>query len=79
VERPNILLCLADDAGMHMGAYGCNWVSTPGFDRVALHCENGAQQVTVSAEVVLSKGFVPAGVNVLPQDHEAVDTLGKEG
>lgn len=35
-ERPNILVCLADDASYpHMGAYGCRWVSTPGFDRVA--------------------------------------------
>ena len=35
MNRPNILFCLADDAGMHMGAYDCAWVSTPGFDRVA--------------------------------------------
>lgn len=35
-ERPNILFCLADDITYpHMGAYGCNWVETPGFDRVA--------------------------------------------
>ncbi|NMC18948.1 MAG: sulfatase, partial [Thermogutta sp.] len=35
-DRPNILLCLADDASFpHMGAYGCSWVRTPGFDRVA--------------------------------------------
>jgi len=34
--RPNILFCIADDASWpHMGAYGCNWVKTPGFDRVA--------------------------------------------
>lgn len=35
-NRPNILLCLADDASFpDMGAYGCPWVRTPGFDRVA--------------------------------------------
>jgi hypothetical protein len=35
-DRPNILVCLADDASYpHMGAYGCRWVNTPGFDRVA--------------------------------------------
>jgi N-sulfoglucosamine sulfohydrolase len=34
-SRPNILFCIADDAGPHMGAYGCPWVKTPGFDRVA--------------------------------------------
>lgn len=35
-KRPNILFALADDASYpHMGAYGCKWVKTPGFDRVA--------------------------------------------
>lgn len=34
--RPNILLCVADDASwLHFGAYGCGWVHTPAFDRVA--------------------------------------------
>jgi arylsulfatase A-like enzyme len=35
-ERPNILFAIADDASWkHFGAYGCNWISTPAFDRVA--------------------------------------------
>lgn len=35
-SRPNILLCIADDVSSpHLGAYGCRWVKTPGFDRVA--------------------------------------------
>ena len=34
--RPNILFALADDWGYgHAGAYGCAWVKTPAFDRVA--------------------------------------------
>jgi len=34
--RPNILFCIADDASWpHFGAYGTDWVKTPGFDRVA--------------------------------------------
>lgn len=33
-KRPNILFCLADDAG-HFSAYGHNWVTTPNFDSVA--------------------------------------------
>lgn len=33
-QRPNILFCVADDAG-HMSAYGTRWLSTPNFDRVA--------------------------------------------
>lgn len=34
-SRPNILFCIADDAGKHQSAYGCPWVDTPAFDRVA--------------------------------------------
>lgn len=35
-ERPNILLCVADDWGWpHAGAYGDATVSTPAFDRLA--------------------------------------------
>lgn len=35
-QRPNILFAIADDASWkHFGAYGCNWVKTPAFDRVA--------------------------------------------
>jgi N-sulfoglucosamine sulfohydrolase len=35
-DRPNVLLAIADDISYpHQGAYGCAWVKTPGFDRVA--------------------------------------------
>lgn len=35
-RRPNILFFIADDWGFgHAGAYGCTWVRTPAFDRVA--------------------------------------------
>ena len=35
-QRPNILFALADDWSYgHAGAYGCKWVKTPAFDRVA--------------------------------------------
>ncbi len=35
-KRPNILFAIADDWGWpHAGAYGCTWVQTPAFDRVA--------------------------------------------
>jgi len=34
--RPNLLLAIADDWSYgHAGAYGCGWVRTPAFDRVA--------------------------------------------
>jgi N-sulfoglucosamine sulfohydrolase len=36
MDRPNILFCIADDQSFpHAGAYGCKWVKTPAFDRVA--------------------------------------------
>jgi len=35
-SRPNILFVIFDDWGwQHAGAYGCDWVKTPNFDRVA--------------------------------------------
>ena len=35
-KRPNILFCIADDASYpYMGAYGCSWVKTPAFDKIA--------------------------------------------
>ena len=35
-ERPNILFAISDDQSWpHAGAYGTEWVKTPGFDRVA--------------------------------------------
>lgn len=35
-ERPNILFALADDWGYgHAGVFGCKWVDTPSFDKVA--------------------------------------------
>jgi len=34
--RPNILLCISDDQTFaHVGAYGCKFVNTPAFDRIA--------------------------------------------
>lgn len=36
IDRPNILFVIADDQSFpHAGAYGCKWVKTPAFDRVA--------------------------------------------
>src|SRR5688500_15649296 len=35
-KRPNVLLAIADDwSWPHAGAYGCKFVQTPAFDRVA--------------------------------------------
>ena len=36
-QRPNILFIIFDDwnGSTHAGAYGCDWVKTPNFDRIA--------------------------------------------
>src|SRR5437899_10711496 len=36
-ERPNILFIIFDDwnGSTHAGAYGCTWIKTPNFDRIA--------------------------------------------
>lgn len=34
-QPPNILFAIADDWGLHAGAYGTQWVKTPAFDRIA--------------------------------------------
>ena len=34
-KRPNILLVIADDWSFGMPGYGCTWIQTPAFDRVA--------------------------------------------
>src|SRR5437667_1096600 len=36
-RRPNILFIIFDDwnGSTHAGAYGCDWVKTPNFDRIA--------------------------------------------
>jgi arylsulfatase A-like enzyme len=35
-DRPNILIAMGDDISYpHMSAYGCEFVETPGFDRIA--------------------------------------------
>src|SRR5215831_9851138 len=35
--RPNILFIIFDDwnGSTHAGAYGCTWIKTPNFDRIA--------------------------------------------
>nr|WKN40201.1 sulfatase [Tunicatimonas sp. TK19036] len=63
-RRPNILFAIADDASFpHMGAYGCTWVTTPGFDRVA---ENGLlfmNAYTPNAKCAPSRACILTGRN----------------
>lgn len=62
--RPNILLCIADDASYpHMGAYGCSWVKTPGFDRVAREGILFTNAYTPNAKCAPSRSCIITGRN----------------
>ncbi len=61
--QPNILFCLADDAGLHFGAYGCRWVRTPGFDRVAANRVLFDNAYTPNAKCGPSRACILTGRN----------------
>lgn len=63
MNRPNILFCLADDAGLHFGAYGCRWVNTPAFDRVAREGLLFQRGYTPNAKCAPSRAAVLTGRN----------------
>ena len=63
-ERPNILLAIADDASYpHMGAYGCTWVRTPAFDRVAREGLLFTRAYTPNAKCAPSRACILTGRN----------------
>lgn len=63
-QRPNILFCIADDASYaHMGANGCSWVSTPGFDRVAREGLRFSRAYTPNAKCAPSRACILTGRN----------------
>ena len=62
--RPNILFCIADDASFpHMGAYGTQWVKTPGFDRVAAGGLLFMRAYTPNAKCAPSRSCIVTGRN----------------
>ena len=63
VEKPNILFCIMDDAGIQMSAYGYDWCKTPAFDRLA---ENGilfTNAYTPNAKCAPSRSSILTGRN----------------
>lgn len=63
-ERPNILICIADDASYpFMGAYGCDWVKTPSFDRVAQQGILFTNAYTPNAKCAPSRASILTGRN----------------
>ncbi|QGJ70407.1 Heparan N-sulfatase [Planctomycetales bacterium 10988] len=63
-DAPNILFCIADDASYpHMGAYGCDWVKTPAFDRVAAEGILFTNAYTPNAKCAPSRAAILTGRN----------------
>lgn len=64
VERPNILFCIMDDASWaHMGAYGCKWVETPSFNRLAEEGILFRNAYTPNAKCAPSRSSIITGRN----------------
>lgn len=64
LQRPNILFAIADDASWkHFGAYGCDWVKTPAFDRVANNGILFTRAYTPNAKCAPSRSCILTGRN----------------
>jgi N-sulfoglucosamine sulfohydrolase len=69
-DRPNILFAIADDWGLHAGAYGTPWVKTPTFDRIAREGLLFRNAYTPMAKCAPSRAIVLTGRH-LWQNEEA--------
>lgn len=64
LQRPNILMCIADDQSFpHAGAYGCKWVKTPTFDRIARQGILFTNAYTPNAKCAPSRSCILTGRN----------------
>ena len=62
--KPNILFAIADDASFpFMGAYGCDWVKTPAFDRIAEEGILFMNTYTPNAKCAPSRSCIVTGRN----------------
>ncbi|HOX59986.1 MAG TPA: sulfatase [Candidatus Paceibacterota bacterium] len=62
--KPNILFAIADDWSCgHAGAYGCDWVKTPAFDRVARQGVLFTRAYTPNAKCAPSRSCILTGRN----------------
>ena len=63
-ERPNILFAIADDWSFgHAGVYGCDWVRTPNFDRLAKEGILFQRAYTPNAKCAPSRAIILTGRN----------------
>jgi N-sulfoglucosamine sulfohydrolase len=69
-DRPNILFAIADDWGLHAGAYGTPWLKTPTFDRIAREGLLFRNAYTPMAKCAPSRAIVLTGRH-LWQNEEA--------
>lgn len=60
---PNILFAIADDWGVHAGAYGTPWIKTPAFDRVAREGLLFRNAYTPNAKCAPSRACILTGRN----------------
>jgi arylsulfatase A-like enzyme len=61
---PNILFCISDDQSFpHAGAYGCDWVKTPAFDRIAKEGLLFTNAYTCNAKCAPSRAAILTGRN----------------
>jgi N-sulfoglucosamine sulfohydrolase len=62
--QPNFLIAIADDWSFgHAGAYGCSWVKTPAFDRVAHEGVLFMRAYTPTAKCAPSRACILTGRN----------------
>lgn len=63
-QRPNVLFAILDDVTyQQMGAYGCSWVKTPNFDRVAKDGLLFKRAYTANAKCAPSRSCIITGRN----------------
>ena len=74
VKPRNILFAIADDWGLHAGAYGTPWVKTPSFDRVAREGLLYRNAYTPMAKCAPSRAIILTGRH-LWQNEEAGNHL----
>lgn len=61
---PNILFCIADDASFpYLSAYGCKWIKTPAFDKVAKEGVIFSNVYTCNAKCSPSRANILTGRN----------------
>ena len=60
---PNILFAIADDWGVHAGAYGTPWVRTPAFDQIAREGLLFTRAYTPNAKCAPSRSCLLTGRN----------------